>query len=122
MSSFILPGEPAPKKDPYANADRAFQEAQEARRGRRASDKKLAWLKAVKQLKAWTTSMAVEALRAMPRALQQMYLLAEEQGLNRNEVTRFFPAVAPSTREAWAEFATPPAAKRRATPNQRKDA
>jgi hypothetical protein len=109
MTSFIVPGEPRPKRDPYAKHDRQFEEAQAARKARRARDKALAWDKAVKQVRAWTSSSAVEALQAMPTALQQMYLLAEELNQNRAEVLRFFPAVAPSTREVWSEVVSPPA-------------
>jgi hypothetical protein len=112
--TFLLPGTPAPKKDPYANADRAYEEAKAARQARRGRDKALSWEKAQKQVRGWTTSMAVEALNAMPTGLQQMYLLAEETQLNRAEVQRFFPAVAPSTREAWAGLASPQEPPKRA--------
>lgn len=120
--SFILPGDPIPKKDPYAKSDAAFAEAQAARHKARARDKQNAWDKAVKSVSTWTPSSAVEAMTAMPSTLQQMYLLAEESTLNRSEVLRFFPAVAPTTREAWTGFATPAAPKKAATPKQRKTA
>lgn len=120
MTSVIVRGEPAPKKNPYASADRAFEEAQAARRARKGREKVLAWERAVKSMKTWTPSSAVEALTRMPVGIQQMYLLAEEQGLNRDAVQRFFPAVAPSTREAWAEFATPAVAPAASKPRQRK--
>jgi hypothetical protein len=107
MTSFILPGDPIPKKDPYANSDRAYEEAKAARLARKSKDKSLSWEKALHQVKVWTPSMAVEALTRMPIGIQQMYLLAEETSFNRTEVTRFFPAVAPSTREAWADHVGP---------------
>lgn len=112
--TFILPGTPAPKKDPYANADRAFQEAQEARHARKQSDKALSWEKAVKQVKVWTPSMAVEAMTRMPSGMQQQYCLAEEATLNRTEVLRFFPTPGPTARAAWAGFAVPATKKRAA--------
>jgi hypothetical protein len=107
--TYLLPGEPRPKKNPYANQDTQYEEAKAARKRNRERDKRLSWERAVKQVSVWTPSMAVEALTAMPAALQQMYLLAEEQTHNRQEVLRFFPAVAPSTRRTWAGLATPKA-------------
>lgn len=123
MTSFIVPGEPRPKKDPYAKHDRAFEEAQAARHRRRDRDKALAWEKAVRAVRGWTSTSAVEALSVMPTTLQQMYLLAEELNQNRPEVLRFFPGVAPSTRRAWAGLATPGASAekpKRAPRQQRK--
>jgi hypothetical protein len=116
--TYLLPGEPRPKKNPYEKHDRAFEEAKAARAIRRVRDKALSWEKAVTQVRGWQPSTAVEALRAMPTGIQQMYLLAEETQLNRAEVLRLFPAVAPSTRAAWAEHAAPEPPKPK--PRQRK--
>jgi hypothetical protein len=116
--SYILPGDPIPKKDPYAKSDAAFSEAQAARHARRSRDKQLAWDKAAQQLKVWTPSMAVEAMSGMPGGLQQMYCLIEELGENREAVLRFFPAVGTATREAWAGFSVAP--KKTSRANQRK--
>ena len=57
--TFIMPGEKAPLKDPYANADRAYEEAREARARNRTRDKQLAWEKAVISMSRWTVSSAV---------------------------------------------------------------
>jgi len=111
--SFILPGTPAPLKNPYEKSDESFEEAKAARHASRSRAKRASWDAAVKQLSVWTPAMAVEAMSAMPQTLQQQYLFAETLGLNRTEVLRFFPAVAPSTREAWSAVATPPAPKGR---------
>lgn len=105
--TFIQPGEPSPKKSPYARSDAAFEEAQAARHAARERSKEASWDQAVRQTKVWTVSTAADALKLMPSAVQQMYLLAEESTLNRAGVLRLFPAVAPSTREAWAGYATP---------------
>ena len=118
--TFILPGTKPPVRAVGAKENAAYEEAKAARHAARARDKRLSWTKAVKQVSTWTPSMAVEALTNMPPVLQQQYLLAEECNLNRAEVLRYFPAVAPSTRRAWAELATPPASPKRA-PRQRKE-
>lgn len=121
MTSFILgTNEPVRKKNPYANSDRAWEEAKAARHAARARTKERTWQVACDQLARWTPTSAVEAMHRMPSGVQQMYALAEESNLNRIEVLRFFPAVGQSTREAWAEFATPPAPKKAAKPKQRK--
>lgn len=92
---------------PSPGADAQFAEAVEARHKQRARAKQKMWDAAVEVPPKSTPSTFVAQLKSMPSAQRDLYLLAEEATLNRQDVLRWFPTVAPSARELWAEYATP---------------
>lgn len=119
MTSFVLPGEPRPSRGHrFQKADAQFEEAKAARERGRERTKRTAWDNAVTQLGARDVQTVRMLLEPMPIAQREMYLLAEEGHLNREEVLRSFPTVGTKTREVWAEYATPRASsrKRRSAP------
>lgn len=97
----------APLGLPSPGADAAFQEAVAARHAARARAKRQSWERAIEVPPKSTPSTFVSQLKNMPLAQRDLYLLAEEATLNRQDVLRWFPPVAPSARELWAEYATP---------------
>lgn len=115
MPRDLVPKREGPKEEistPVEPHNRGFadrpvreQNADEARAAARSRTQADAWkhdfANAKLRLSKMTYAQSVDFIQSMPVGVQELYLLAEEDSRNREEVLRFFPKPGTRARSRW---------------------
>lgn len=99
----FIPGKGHKLRQP-SGTEASHQEALDRAMARQASSAREEFDAAVMKLKDQTVSQAVEAIRRLPMAVQEMTLVAEALNGNRSEILDRFPGVDPSAVTRWTEI------------------